>query len=66
MTDLFAPKPARRPLLTISKAQLRGAIWLLALALFVLLPKPFADPEPVAAQVVAERLSVLLPGWIRM
>ena len=49
MTDLFAPKPARRPL-SISKAQLRGAIWLLALAAFVLLPKPFAEAEPVAAQ----------------
>lgn len=54
MTDLFAPKPARQPL-RVSKAQLRGAIWLLALALFVLLPKPFADTEPVAAQVAAER-----------
>lgn len=55
MPLLFAPKPANRPLFTVSKAQLRGLIWLLALALFVLLPKPFADTEPVAAQVVAER-----------
>lgn len=50
MTDLFAPKPARRPPLTISKAHLRGAIWLVALAVFVLLPKPFSDADPVAAQ----------------
>ena len=55
MTDLFAPKPANRPLFTVSKAQLRGAIWLMALSVFVLLPKPFADTEPAAAQVVAER-----------
>jgi hypothetical protein len=55
MTDLFAPKPASRPPFTVNKAQLRGAIWVLALAAFVLLPKPFADAEPAAAQVVAER-----------
>ncbi|HEV2513693.1 MAG TPA: hypothetical protein VGV07_00465 [Devosia sp.] len=55
MTDLFAPRPASRPLFRVSKAQLRGAIWLLALAVFVLLPKPFADVAPAAARVVAER-----------
>ncbi|MBN9362627.1 MULTISPECIES: hypothetical protein [unclassified Devosia] len=54
MTDLFAPRPAHRPLPRISKAQLRGAIWLLALAAFVLLPKPFAEAEPVAP-IAADR-----------
>lgn len=51
MTELFAPKPANRPPFTVSKAQLRGAIWLMALAVFVLLPKPFADVEPAGASV---------------
>jgi hypothetical protein len=55
MTDLFAAKSAEPWRLPITKAHLRGAIWLLALAVFVLLPKPFADIEPAAAQVVAER-----------
>ncbi|HEY1092010.1 MAG TPA: hypothetical protein VGE47_13030 [Burkholderiaceae bacterium] len=55
MPDLFAPRPAHRPPFTVSKAQLRGVIWLLALAVFVLLPKPFADAEPAAAQVTVER-----------
>ena len=55
MTDLFAPKPASRPLPKPSKAQLRGAIWLMALAAFVLLPKPFADVESAAAQLAADR-----------
>ena len=50
MTDLFAPRPAARQPFSVSKAQLRGLIWLLALAVFVLLPKPFADVEPAAAQ----------------
>ena len=54
MTDLFAPKPANRPLPRPSKAQLRGAIWLAALAVLVLLPKPFADAEPAAAQLAAD------------
>jgi hypothetical protein len=55
MTDLFAPKPANRPLFTVSKAQMRGAIWLMALAVFVLLPKPFPDDAAPAVRVVAER-----------
>ncbi|WP_156342932.1 hypothetical protein [Devosia sp. A16] len=55
MRDLFAPRPANRRQFSISKAQLRGAIWLTALAVFVLLPKPFADTAPSAAQVAAER-----------
>ena len=40
MTDLFAAKQSRREPVTINKAYLRGAIWLAALSLFVLLPKP--------------------------
>lgn len=55
MTELFAPKPANRPSFTVIKAQLRGAIWLMALAVFVLLPKPFADVEPAAASVTVAR-----------
>ena len=53
MTDLFAAKSAEPWRLPITKAHLRGAIWLMALALFVLLPKPFADAEPASAQVAA-------------
>ncbi|WP_176730319.1 hypothetical protein [Devosia insulae] len=43
MTDLFAAKSAEPWRWPITKAHLRGAIWLVALALFVLLPKPFAE-----------------------
>lgn len=55
MTDLFAPKPASRPPFTVSKAQLRGAIWLMALAMFVLLPKPYPDDAAPSVRAVAER-----------
>lgn len=51
MTDLFAARSSEPWRLPITRAHLRGAIWLVALAVFVLLPKPFADAEPAATQV---------------
>lgn len=49
MTDLFAAKSAEPWRLPITKAHLRGAIWLMALAVFVLLPRPDAvdSPRPI-------------------
>lgn len=51
MSEPFAVKPAMSLRLSISKAQLRGAIWLIVLAVFVLLPKPseavVSPPSPV-------------------
>jgi hypothetical protein len=54
MTELFAPKLAEPWRLPITKAHLRGVIWMAALAVFVLLPRPDAAeasrPLVVAAQ----------------
>jgi hypothetical protein len=48
MTDLFAAKAAEPWRSPITKAHLRGAIWLAALAVFVLLPRPdAAEPRPL-------------------
>lgn len=46
MTDLFAAKPADPWRLPITKAHVRGAIWLAAMAVFVLLPRPDAPALP--------------------
>ncbi len=45
MTDLLAPKSAEPQPFTINKSYLRGAIWLAALAVVVLLPKPSEAAE---------------------
>lgn len=49
MTDLFAAKSAEPQPFTINKSYLRGAIWLAALAVLVLLPKPSEAEELSAA-----------------
>jgi hypothetical protein len=54
MTGLFAPKPAKPWQLPIKRAHLRGAIWLTALAVFVLLPRPDADEAPRPLVVAAQ------------
>ncbi len=56
MTDLFAPKLAEPWRSPITKAHLRGAIWLMALAVFVLLPKPRdrGVPSPTTDVVLAK------------
>lgn len=46
MTDLFAPRMASPQPFIVNKAHLRGVIWLMALALFVLLPRPDAADAP--------------------
>ena len=52
MTDLFAAKPAEPWRVPITKAHLRGAIWMAALAVFVLLPRPdAAEARPLVVAV---------------
>lgn len=54
MTDLFAAKPVSQAPFTIDKSYLRGAIWLAALAIFVLLPKPdYGEPRQHVAEIAA-------------
>jgi hypothetical protein len=54
MTDLFAAKSAEPLRLPITKAHLRGAIWMAALAVFVLLPRPDAAEAPRPIVVAAQ------------
>jgi hypothetical protein len=54
MTDLFAPKLAEPWRVPITKAHLRGAIWITALAVFVLLPRSDAAEAPRPLVVAAQ------------
>lgn len=54
MTDLFAAKSAEPWRSPITKAHLRGAIWLVALAVFVLLPRPDAVTAPQPLVVASQ------------
>lgn len=69
MADLFAFKPAEPWQWPITKAHLRGAIWLMALAVFVLLPKPMdgGAPPPTTSVVLAKTgtdLAMRAGGWL--
>lgn len=54
MPDLFAVKSAEPQRLPITKAHLRGAIWLAALAVLVLVPRPDAVDAPKPLVVAAQ------------
>lgn len=69
MADPFAFKPAEPWRWPITKAHLRGAIWLMALAVFVLLPKPMdggvrsTNTDVVSAKAGID-LAMRAGGWL--